>query len=321
MSSVDPLLSRQLTLLGLQTLEAAPSAGAWRQVLEWVSVHYREMAEERRLLRDALEHQLHELVDRLEAERARRDELLARLRAAGDVQRAWSPVAAVTYPGATLAGHCEAAAQCGGDFWASWAIDDHRVLIAIGDATGHGPDAAIMTGVAKGVCDVVVRSAHPRSSVTCSSLLAALNRSIYDAAPAGMSMTFAVGILDQHAGTVTVASAGHPLPYVLRGGALDHIAVRGAALGADPGSRYAEATALLGDGDMVFWHTDGLVEAEDADRRQLGHRRLRRVLSRAELVDPVAVRDAVAEELRRFRGGADAQDDVAFVVAQRRSGS
>lgn len=322
MSALDPLLTRQLSLLGVESSDDAPSREAWTHVLNWVSEHYREMEEERRLLRESLEGRLHELVDHLANERSRREAAEESLRAAGEVQRTWVPGGGATiYPGVCVAGHFEAAHQCGGDWWASYELDDERVLIVIGDVTGHGPDSALLTGVAKGATDLMIRLAEPRSTLTPPAVLQVLSRSIYDAAPQGMTMTCSVGVLDQHSGTVSIASAGHPLPYIIReNGRLDHIQAKGPSLGSQPGTWYDETTALLDDGDMVLWYTDGLVEAEDTRRRQFGHRRLRQLLRNAKHDDPVSLRDAIRNELATFRGKHRAADDVAFVVAQRRCG-
>ncbi len=322
MSALDPLLSSQLSLLGVDSPQEAPTREAWTHVLSWVSEHYREMDEERKLLRESLELRLHELVERLARERGKHDCLRDSLRAAGAVQRSWAPPHGATiYPGVCVAGHFEAAHECGGDWWASYELDDERVLVVIGDVTGHGPDAALLTGVAKGACDLLVRSAYPRSTLTPPAILRVLSRSIYDAAPQGMTMTCSVGVLDQHSGTVTIASAGHPLPYIVReAGALDHIQAKGPSLGSQPRTWYDETTALLSDGDMVLWYTDGLVEAEDRKRRQFGHRRLRQLLCNTNHDDPVSLRDAIRDQLASFRGESSATDDVAFVVAQRRCG-
>ncbi|RMH43095.1 MAG: hypothetical protein D6689_06125 [Deltaproteobacteria bacterium] len=321
MTALDPLLLRQLDLLGVPRPEVAPAPEAWGHLLSWISEHYRQMEADRHRLRAVLEARVEELVDRLARERSRSDAHRATLRAAGRLQRAWSPRSALAYPGLCVVGYCQAADEVGGDWWASYALDDERVVVVVADAIGHGVDAALLTGVVKGACDVIVRSAHPRSSVTPRALLVALNRSVIDAASEHATMTCSVGLLDQSAGTVTLASAGHPLPYLVRaGGGLAQLQARGPALGVDAAADYDETTSLLADGDRVVWYTDGLVEATDAGGRTFGSRRLRRLLGRCRRTDAVAIRDGLVDALVAFRGGAPASDDVAIVVAERRCG-
>ena len=54
-----------------------------------------------------------------------------------------------------LAGYFLPASQCGGDWWTVHDMPDGRVLVVIGDVTGHGVPSAMITAAAKAACDVV----------------------------------------------------------------------------------------------------------------------------------------------------------------------
>jgi phosphoserine phosphatase RsbU/P len=392
--SLDPLLSRQLMMLGLVQLGRAPSAEAWQKVLAWVSEHYRQMGEERRLLQKSLELEMHELCRRLAQERSSRQHLVgavahgldvlhAMLEGGGDqaggarafgerlraivsaddgpdavaderleaiaesiaalaeraavqlgelealrgemrsavtAQRALLPRAPTfERPGLEVSGHCQPANHCGGDWWASYPLDETRTLMVIGDVTGHGAGPAIAAGVARGACDVMVRLGAAQAAQP-GALLAELNRSLWSATDDSMTMTCSAALVDCAAGRVTVASAAHPLPYVVRAGrrenALRHVVVNGVPLGMRREARYDQVVAPISLGDALLWHTDGLTDAENAAGEQFGPRRLRAVLTRAESLAPDALSFAILREISTFRGDARPADDVAFVVAR-----
>jgi phosphoserine phosphatase RsbU/P len=392
-SSLDPLLTRQLLMLGLVQLGQAPSAEAWHKVLAWVSEHYRQMAEERRLLQRSLELEMHELCRRLAQERTSRQHLVtavahgldvlhAMLEGQGDAgdgarasgerlrailsddeldvvtdartdaigesiaalaeraatqvgelealrvearsavtaQRALLPRApSLTRLGLEVAGHCQPAAHCGGDWWALYSLDEERTLVVIGDVTGHGAGPAIAVGVARGACDTMVRLGAAAANRPAA-LLGELNRSLHAATDESMTMTCSAAVIDCGVGTVTVASAAHPLPYLVRAGrrgnTLRHLVVNGVPLGLRRDSSYEQVAAALAPGDALVWHTDGLTERENDRGEQFGTRRLRALLTGAGSLAPGSVRDALVRALGAFCGPAHPADDVAFVVAR-----
>lgn len=266
-----------------------------------------------------LGHRLHGMLAAASAAQVAAGAAAADLVRAGRLQRAWMPPEDVLTRGnIDLAGVCRSAGPCGGDFWTLRDLDDRRALLVVGDATGHGADAALITAVARGAIDVAVRA---RPTATAGELLATINDAIFSAGEQRVQMTCAAAILDVTDGRITAASAGHVLPYLLRAnGTLDQIRAAGPALGSIAGASYADSAAALGLDDAVLWYTDGLIECEDHTGRQFGARRLRQLLSRLDGRAPEHICDAITSELARFSREAPAVDDLAFVAARFRRG-
>src|SRR6185295_17306010 len=57
----------------------------------------------------------------------------------------------------TVVGSWLPATRCAGDFWGVYPLAGGRVLVAIGDVTGHGVASATVTAAAAAACDVAVR--------------------------------------------------------------------------------------------------------------------------------------------------------------------
>src|SRR5204863_756246 len=138
---------------------------------------------------------------------------------------------------------------------------DERVLITIGDVTGHGVAAAMVTASVKGACDAVVRLSDDHLDLV--QLMERLDSAVRRSGGGSFHLTCFCALLDPRAGTVTFANAGHTVPYLLRASGKDELELqalvaRGNPLGA--GQPHAARTAQrpLHAGDLVVWYTDGL---------------------------------------------------------------
>ncbi|MEZ4402629.1 MAG: SpoIIE family protein phosphatase [Kofleriaceae bacterium] len=224
----------------------------------------------------------------------------------------------------TVVGSWQPASECGGDWWSRYALADGQTLIVIGDVTGSGVAAAMVTAATRGACDAVVAAAT--GPVDLSQLLEQLDRAVRQVGAGRFHLTCFVALLDPSARAVHFANAGHVSPYVCRPRAapggdpieLSALVARGNPLGAGAEVVAKVATRPLLPGDVVVWYTDGLVECHGADGKQFGDRRLQRVLKRLadDERDPVAVQRRLAGELAAHLGGLPIGDDMTLVVAR-----
>ena len=77
---------------------------------------------------------------------------------AAAIQKAFvSSAELVEYGDVQVSGLWAPATQCGGDWWSVHRLPDERVLVLVGDVTGHGVAAAMVTAAAKGCYDVAQR--------------------------------------------------------------------------------------------------------------------------------------------------------------------
>lgn len=218
---------------------------------------------------------------------------------------------------AQLAAYFVPAAQCGGDWWTAKHLPDDRLLVVVGDVTGHSLSTAIITGVAKATCDIADASG---ADITCERLLECMNASIYDATQSKVLMTCVASIIDPRTRTVTVASAGHQFPYLVRQqngtSRLQALVARGNPLGAKPTLEVETVSTTLQSGDLLIWYTDGTTDCENDQAEPFGDRRFRRIIGNAVGLDARAVRDTIGAELDNFRGNAPRNDDVTFIAGK-----
>jgi len=221
-----------------------------------------------------------------------------------------------------VAGRYAPATRCGGDWWSTHALAGGRTLVLVGDVTGHGVAAAMVTAAAKGCYDVALRLMG--DDVDLAQLLGHLHRAVRRTGGDQFYMTCFATLIDPGAGVVRFANAGHVVPYVCRHRRsgkpkLDVLVARGNPLGATEGSVYEVHERPIGDGDVIVWYTDGIVECTNPAGQQFGDRRFQRAVRRlacSEELDVDAICDQLVREAYLFHDGHPAADDITLVVGR-----
>ncbi|MDB4959433.1 MAG: protein serine/threonine phosphatase [Myxococcales bacterium] len=161
----------------------------------------------------------------------------------------------------TVVGSWSPATRCAGDFWGVYSLGGERVLVAIGDVTGHGVASATVTAAAAAACDVAVRrhrAGHPgmetdrepgragpemerdrergragpemerdrergRAGLDLGDFVRALDAAVRRVGGGELTMTCFVAVLDGAAREIQFISCGHTTPYLCRIGSRDEL--------------------------------------------------------------------------------------------------
>ena len=217
-----------------------------------------------------------------------------------------------------FAGYYQPAAQTGGDWWTWSELVGDKVLLVIGDVTGHGVPSAMITAAAKAACDVA-RHVH-NDDVTVTRLLEIMNHAIFESAQRRFVMTCFASIVDLKARTITYANAGHNFPYLYRQadgkGEFGSLMIRGNRLGDDRTSKYESKTTELAGGDVLVWYTDGIVECENEAGEEYGEKRFRASVRKAAALDAGEMRDAIVADALGFYADVPRKDDITMIVGR-----
>lgn len=220
-----------------------------------------------------------------------------------------------------LMGFFRSASICGGDWWSFTDLSEDRLMIVIGDVTGHGVSSAMITAAAKSCCDTLRHVTE--GEITATFLLEELNKTIYEAANRKFVMTFFTTIIDPRSRTITFSNAGHNFPLLFRANPAEGepdivpLVVRGNRLGDVMHSRFLERTVPYAPGDVLVWYTDGLTEGVDAAGAEFGEKRLRRAVkaTQGQRADQIMER-ILGDAERFFADFSQPEDDVTLVVAR-----
>jgi phosphoserine phosphatase RsbU/P len=151
--------------------------------------------------------------------------------------------------------------RVGGDFYDIFELAHGRVGIVIGDVSGKGLEAAVLTSVIK---DTIHAFAHDVASPA--QVVARANIALGRAAKLPEFASVFFGILETRTASLTYCCAGHPPAAVLSAaGEVIMLESTSPVIGALEDLEYQERTTQLAPGDRVFLYTDGVTEARAAD--------------------------------------------------------
>ncbi|MGH2877415.1 MAG: PP2C family protein-serine/threonine phosphatase, partial [Solirubrobacteraceae bacterium] len=221
------------------------------------------------------------------------------------LQRALLPSGLPGREGVEASGRYEAAeegAEIGGDWYDVIEMGDRRLLMVVGDVSGHGLSAATtMAELRFAIRAYAAQGDGPQQILTKLS-------SMVNVVEAGQLATVVCALLDPDARRITFTSAGHLPPLLLAGGEARFLETEvGPPIGVQQGAAYVASTIEVSEHATLVGYTDGLVElrGENLDR---GLERLRIAASGEDEGLP-ALLDRLVSELRP----GSPQDDIAIV--------
>lgn len=203
--------------------------------------------------------------------------------------------------------------EIGGDFYDYVQLDNGTVCIVMGDVSGHGVQAGMVTTAAKASLHTLIAA----GITTPRRLLQGMNNAILATARRNLLMTCVIITVDQRRRTMTIANGGHTFPYVLRSSAPEPCRIEevsGFPLGLEPDGTYTENALPFEPGDRLFVYTDGIIEASDMDGDQYGLERLEAFLHAERHTPPQDLRQHLFDSLNRFTSTGTYDDDVTFLT-------
>jgi PAS domain S-box-containing protein len=218
-------------------------------------------------------------------------------------------------PGVELASRYLAAGEgneVGGDFFDAFALGYGTWAVVVGDVCGKGADAAAIAGLARHT----VRAAALKERRP-SRILSILNEAILreDVGDARFCTVCCALVRPKGKGArMTLATGGHPLPWVVRAeGRAEQAGSSGLLIGVFEQAEARDEVIDLQVGDAVVLYTDGVVEERDDMGDTFGQERLREVLESVPGRTAAQIVDDLATAVTGF-SSKDPRDDVAVVA-------
>ncbi len=287
--------------------------------------------------------QLQEAHDKLAAsERRMKDELTM----ASTVQEMLFPERVVSFGQLSLSSFIDTSTETGGD-WFGYGQDQtgKNATVLIGDVTGHGMPAALITAIANGffkgvqgaengLRDVLKKHSPEVADVEALSqkisevrtfptnqMLSTLNDVILESTRGSLLMTFFASVFDNETKILRYANAGHNRPFICR---KQKGRSKVSVLPSEPSGRLGETKNIkfdeneiqLESGDLIVWYTDGILECENANGDMYGKRNIMQTLKKM-YDDPVdQIRAKLIEDAYEFFGEVPRKDDITLVVGK-----
>lgn len=262
-------------------------------------------------------------VSRLLDQTAEKARMESELQTAKTVQETLFPETRAKIGDLAIAGYYEPASECGGDWWHYCQIGN-KIFLWIGDATGHGAPAALITSAAKSASTII-----ERLNISPAKALELLNRSIYDVSKGRIMMTFFLASFDLETGELVYCNASHEAPFLIKKSEsalkkkdlIPLNEVNNPRLGQSRDSAYQQTSVIVEEGDSVFFYTDGIPDIQNSGKEAWGEREFIKALISANKDFP-GVNESVdrfVASFQAYRQGATLVDDVTFFVVKRES--
>jgi GAF domain-containing protein len=198
----------------------------------------------------------------------------------------------------------------GGDVYGAWPVGaGDTVAVLVGDVAGKGVETAALSAMVRFFIE-----ARSWDTLCPAEVLEQANKMLLGRLPRDTFVTAFLGVLSRD--SLRYCNAGHLPPLHVRDGTAATLEGHGLPLGVLQGHEYSSSELRLDPGDLVFAHTDGLIEARRGGELYGSERLARLVASRSQTHSPQELVRAVHEDVA---GWADGISDDAVALALRRS--
>lgn len=266
---------------------------------------------------DTMQQSLVKYIADLEATTAKKAAMEKEMELAKKIQMSMIPQKFPPFPKRSdidIFGSLTPAKTVGGDLF-DFIIRNERLLFCIGDVSGKGMPAALMMTVVRFLFrSVAAHSNSPKRIVeVINDCFSADNKTM-------MFCTFFLGVLDLKTGLLQYCNAGHEAPFILHRGERDveRLSVKpNIALGVMEGKPFLAEERQLQPEDLLFFYTDGLTDATNAEGQMFDIERVKETLRQSvddDLADAAAYVRRMTDEVAAFVKDAPQADDLTLLA-------
>lgn len=199
----------------------------------------------------------------LEVQADRLRSMEGELQKAHELQMALLPQEKFESPGLDVAGRCVPATHVGGDFYTYLWLDEAQTILGIVsvDVMGHG-----MEGMVTAMRFSETLRYESRGGVQPADILQGLNQALHGSLREGEFVACCIGVSDVPNRRCEVSVGGYypPLHFERERDLVDEPNLGNMPLGLKAGLEYNSLGLELGSGDLLLFHSDGVVETQDS---------------------------------------------------------
>ena len=243
--------------------------------------------------------------DQLEETTAAKERIESELRIARDIQMSMVPNDFPEYEGLDMYAEMNAAKEVGGDLY-GYVLQGNQLHFCLGDVSGKGvPASLFMSQSARLFRTLATEGLSPVD------IAVRMNNELAENNDRGMFVTMFIGMLHLDTGRLDFCNCGHN-PPVLAGAFLE-MKYDNAPLGLWEDDPFEGETIDDIRGQQLLIYTDGLNEAENAQKQLLGNAKLLELMADTQGMSSHEVIEKLKEAVEHHRAGADPNDDLTLM--------
>ena len=235
-----------------------------------------------------------------------RERIKTELYIAERIQKEFLPTETLENEKCSINGYSEPAKEVGGDFFDYYEIDDDNIAIIIGDASGKGIPAAILSAITQNLIKQLVKTTEDPSKI-----LESLNNQFCENNQETMFITLWLGIYNKNSNIIRYSNAGHNPPLIKENGEFKKLDIdAGIAIGLLDDFKYKTEETEIKEGLVLY--TDGITDANNENRELYGENRLIEFLNNSDFNGNMI--NDVLENINEFTGDAEQFDDITVLL-------
>lgn len=243
------------------------------------------------------------------------EKLKKELSVAREIQMRVIPNAVPSVAGYDIAGWCRPANEAGGDIFDVIAVDGNRLMLLLGDATGHGVGPALSVTQVRAMLRMAVRLGADLDEA-----FHQINDQLADDLPDNRFVTAYMGVLDTQNHRIIYHSGGQG-PLMHFHAATGRFEWRNSStvpMGLMQGlPREGPQSNELAPGDILALISDGIFEYENPRREPFGQERVAALMVQHQHEPMTRLLERVVKEVERFSELAPQNDDMTILLVRR----
>jgi phosphoserine phosphatase RsbU/P len=246
-----------------------------------------------------------------------KEKMARELELAGEIQRELLPSVLPKIKNLDIAASLVSAEEVGGDCYDFLPIDEDNMIFYIGDVTGHGVPAGLVSAINNALVPAFMY--HYR---TTQELIIHLNELLKTKMRPNVFMTMVMAHWHADISKLGYTQAGHDpiLHYDAATGKIRELSTGGMALGMIPDlSKIVKTDYVdMNLGDVAVMYTDGIPEAWANEKESYGMDRLKESIVRhSTKATAQEIHDGIIADVRAYMGTYPQADDITLIVVKR----
>lgn len=210
------------------------------------------------------------------------------------------------------------AQKIGGDLYDIFSLDEDTIAVAVADVSGKGISASILMAICLTHLHHFSKQERSPAKVLCE-----INRMMESTMRRDMFITIVYAVFDLKTETVTLARAGHELPFFYDSQDDGRVVIGpvespGMPVGMVPPAIFdaiiCDTQIQFGKNDALLFYTDGLTESVNSEGEEFSGARLLEVLQMHGGDSAQGLLDQALESLNRFSASASLADDLTIIA-------
>lgn len=260
---------------------------------------------------DHMKESLINYIDELKFTTINQERMESELRIASAIQMEMLPCVFPPFPNRNdvdLFAKMIPAKEVGGDLYDCF-IKEEKLYFIIGDVSGKGVPAALIMTV---ICSLF-RTLAPHAKES-DKIIGMLNKTMSTSNDMAMFCTMFVGVLDLKTAVLDYCNAGHNTPYIINENGVVPMEIEtNISVGLFEDFEFVSQTYSFVDDSYLFLYTDGVTEAENADKELYNEQRMVEHLIKADKTTAMTIINDVLADVAKHSGDTLQSDDITML--------